>query len=199
MTKRVDQKISINFWFKLHLQKLQMVKKAFGDDSVSEAQIKLWYQHFKDSRNTVESGSHSGRPTARVPENVECMWAAINESRRLTVRELEDLVISRTAIAQAVMEDLGVVCMAAKFIPRLLSREQKEFCAEVTRDLLETANNDPDFLKKDIARDEQEVYGYDPKTKALSSQWKSPVSPRPKKAGPSLSNMKIMLMSFFFH
>ena len=89
--------------------------------------------------------------------------------------------------------------MAAKFVPRLLSREQKEFCPAVAQDLLETANNDPDFLKKVITGDESWVYGYDPETKAQSSQWKSPESPRPKKARQSRSNVKVMLTVFFDH
>ena len=41
------------------------------------------------------------------------------------------------------------------------------------------------------------VYGYDPETKAQSSQWKSPGLSRPKKARQSLSNMKTMLVVFF--
>ena len=34
--------------------------------------------------------THSGRPvTGRTPEIIECVWAAINKDRQLTVRELE--------------------------------------------------------------------------------------------------------------
>jgi hypothetical protein len=59
-----------------------MIKKAFGDDSLSEAQIKLWYRRFKDGRESVDSNPHSERPsTSRTPENVECMSAAINENQ----------------------------------------------------------------------------------------------------------------------
>ena len=89
--------------------------------------------------------------------------------------------------------------MAAKFVPRLLSREQKEFLAAVAQDLLQTANNDPDFLKKVITGDESWVCGYDRETKAPSSQWKSPESPRPKKAWQSRSNVKVMLTVFSDH
>ncbi|KAG7157223.1 hypothetical protein Hamer_G010079 [Homarus americanus] len=70
--------------------------------------------------------------------------------------------------------------VAAKFVPRLLSQEQKEFHAEVAKDLLQTTNNDRHFLKQVITGDESWVYDYDPETKAQSSQWKSPASPRPK-------------------
>ena len=57
---------------------IPMIKKAFGDDVMSAAQIKLW--HFKDGRESVESDPHSGRPvTSRTPENGERVWAAINK------------------------------------------------------------------------------------------------------------------------
>lgn len=54
----------------------------------------------------------------------------------------------------------------AKSILWLLLPEQKEHCAEVANDLLQTSINEPDFLKKLITRDELWVYSYDPETKA---------------------------------
>jgi hypothetical protein len=65
---------------------------------------------------------------------------------------------------------------------KLLSCEQKELHLDVAQDLLECANGGLEFLKTAITGDESWVYGYDPGTKAQSSQWKSPLSPRPKKA-----------------
>jgi transposase len=75
-----------------------MIKKAFGDDSMSEAQIKLWYRRFKDGCKSLDSYPPSGRPsTSRTPKNVEFIPAAINENQQLTVRELEeDLGIAQT-------------------------------------------------------------------------------------------------------
>ena len=86
-----------------------MIKKAFGDDSMSEGQIKLWYRHFKDGWESVESDRRSGRPsTSRTPENVESIRAAINENRRLTVQELEEhLGIPRTIVSQILTDDLS--------------------------------------------------------------------------------------------
>jgi len=99
-----------------------MIKKAFGHDSVSEAQIKLWYICFKDGRESVESDRRSGRPsTSRTPENVESIRAAINENQRLTMQEFEDLGIPRTIVSQILTEDLGKKRVVAKFVPRLLS------------------------------------------------------------------------------
>jgi hypothetical protein len=198
MTERVDQQNCIKFCFKLgHLtvETIRMIKKAFKDDSAGEVQIKFWYQHFKNGWESVESDPCSGRPaTSRTPENVEHMQAAINENRRLTVRELEeDLGITQTIVSEILTKDLGKKCLAVKFVPWLPSQEQKEFCAEGAEDLLETTNIDTDFLQMVITGDEVWVYGYDPETKAQSSQWKLPVSPCTKKAQQSWSNVKAML------
>jgi hypothetical protein len=48
-----------------------------------------------------------------------------------------------------------------------------------------------------ITGDECWVYGYDPKTKQMSSQWSTSSSPRPKKADQVKSNIKTMLIAFF--
>jgi hypothetical protein len=56
---------------------------------------------------------------------------------------------------------------------------------------------EPHFMSRIITGDETWVYGYDPETKLQSSQWRSPSSPRPKKARQVLSNVKMMLMVFF--
>ena len=47
--------------------------------------------------------------TSRTPENVECVWAAINKDQQLTVCELEaDLGTPRTTVSEILMQDLGV-------------------------------------------------------------------------------------------
>ena len=62
----------------------------------------------------------------------------------------------------------------SKIYSGLLLPEQKEHHAAVANDLIQTATNEPDFLKKVITGGELWDYGYDPETKAQSSQWKSP-------------------------
>jgi hypothetical protein len=96
-------------------------------------------------------------------------------------------------------EDLGKKHVAAKFVQRLLSQEQKEFRAKVAQDLSDTANKDPDFPKKVLTGDELWVYGYESEPKAQSSQWDSPGPSRPKKTQSSRINVKAMLAGFFCH
>ena len=61
------------------------------------------------------------------------------------------------------MQDSGMKHVVAKFVLKLLIPEQKEHCAAVANELIQTLTNESDFLKKVITEDEWWVYGYDRK------------------------------------
>ena len=77
--------------------------------------------------------------------------------------------------------DLGLRRVSAKFVLKLLT-EQKQLRLEIAQDMLDCVEIDSNFLNTVITGDESWVFGYDPETKAQSSQWRHPSSPRPKKA-----------------
>ena len=56
--------------------------------------------------------------------------------------------------------------VVAKFVLWLLLTEQEEHRAAVANDLIQTTDNEPDYFKKVITRDELWVYGYNLETKA---------------------------------
>ena len=126
-------------------------------------------QCFKDDRESVESDPCSERPSSRrAPEDVEHVMAAINKDQRLTVQELEaELGIPKTTVSEILTQVLGMKHVA-KFVLWLLLPERKEHHAAVANDLIQTATNEPDFLKV-IIRGESWVYGYDLEMKAQSS------------------------------
>lgn len=121
-----------------------MMKTAFGDECMSKTQIKDWYKRFKDGRTSVDSNPRSGRPsTTKTPGNIERVQLAINEDRRLTVRELEcDLGIPKTSVWKILTENLQMVRVCAKFIPKLLTVEQKNLRLEIAQDNLEMVSPD---------------------------------------------------------
>jgi hypothetical protein len=90
--------------------------------------------------------------------------------------------------------------IAAKFVPRLLTNEQKQWRVNVCLELREKANEDQTFITRIIMGDEIWIYwyGYDPETQQQLSQWKSPQSPRAKKARQVRSSTNSMLIVFFF-
>ena len=87
--------------------------------------------------------------------------------------------------------------VASKFVPRVLTEDQKANRVNISQELLDRVSVDENFLKTTITCDETWVYGYDIETKAQSSQWVGQGSPRPKKARMSRSNMKVMMVVFF--
>jgi histone-lysine N-methyltransferase SETMAR len=66
--------------------------------------------------------------------------------------------------------------ISARFVPRLLSDDQKVLHVSVCRELKQQARDDPNFICSILTGDETWVYGYDLETKQQSSQWKSPNS-----------------------
>jgi len=87
--------------------------------------------------------------------------------------------------------------VAAKFVPRILTADQMHQRVSVCTELRQLATDDETFLSRVITADESWVYGYKPETKRQSSQWKSPTSPRPKKARQMKSNLKSTIITFF--
>ena len=86
--------------------------------------------------------------------------------------ELEAFLgIPKTTVSEILMQDVGMKYIIAKFVPWLLLPEQKEHHAAVANALIQTATNEPDFLKKAMTGDKWWVYGYDLETKVQSSQW----------------------------
>ena len=126
------------------------------------------------------------------------MREIIHADRRMTIREVaEDVGIAFGTCQKILTEDLQMRRVSAKFVPRLLTAEQKDDRVSICADLRERAQNDPNFMSSVITGDESWVYGYDPKTKQMSSQWKTASSPRLKKARQVKSNVKTMLIVFF--
>jgi len=84
--------------------------------------------------------------------------------------------------------------VTAKFVPRLLTAEQKDDRVSIYTDLHDRAQNNPNFMSSVNTGDECWIYGYDPETKrSPSSQWSTASSPRPKTA----RQVKSMLIAFF--
>jgi len=86
--------------------------------------------------------------------------------------------------------------IAAKFVLRVLTQDQKDSRVAICQELKETVKNDPMLLLNVIIGDESIVYAYDPETKLQSSQWKSPGSPRPKKTHMQKSKLKTLICFF---
>jgi len=122
----------------------------------------------------------------------------VHEDRRRTIKGIAAIVNVSYGTVQIILTyDLNMHRFAANFVPTLLTPEQKEHRVAICQEIRQLALDYPSFMSRVITGDESWVYGYDPETKQQSSQWKSPGSPRPKKARQSRSATKSMLIVFF--
>ena len=122
----------------------------------------------------------------------------MHEDRRRTNKDIAAIVNVSYGTEQTILTcDLNIHRVAATFVPRLLTPEQKEHRVAICQELRQRALDDPSFISKFITGDESWVYGYDPETKQQTSQWNSPGSPRPMKARQGRSATKSMLILFF--
>lgn len=202
MDQRKEQRVCIKFCANLGksaTETLEMIQQGFGDQSLSRAQVFQWHARFKTGRTSVDDDERTGRPTScTTPETVALIQELIRQDRRLTIRDIaEEVKVGYGTCQQVLTEELGMHRVAAKFVPRILTADQKQQRVNVCTELRQLASNDETFLSRVITGDESWVYGYDPETKRQSSQWKSPTSPRPKKARQVKSNLKSMIITFF--
>jgi len=122
---------------------------------------------------SVGEDPRPGRPsTSTNDDHAERVRAVIRGNRRLTVRDVADEVgISIGSCHKIFTEKFQMRRVSAKFVPRLLTDDQKENRVEISQELLANANGNENFLKNIVTGDETWVYGYDVETKMQSSQW----------------------------
>ncbi|XP_076047367.1 protein GVQW3-like [Oratosquilla oratoria] len=142
MTQRLEQRHCIKFCQKLGDSQMETIRKiqtVFGDDHI-----------------TVESEPRSGRPSQCQNDQVIAkVYAVVMRDCRVTIRKIaEEVVISPFLAHSFVTEDLAMKRVAAKFVPKLLTVEEEQVSVEVTQDMLDSANSDPDFMKSIITGDE---------------------------------------------
>jgi len=94
-------------------------------------------------------------------------------------------------------ENLGMKKLCAKIVPKLLSPDQKNRRIQCCQDWID-AEEGTDFLDRIITGDESWFYEFDPELKSQSMEWKKHGEPRTKKSKKARSNIKTMLIVFFY-
>jgi hypothetical protein len=89
-------------------------------------------------------------------ENVEKIWELIHEYCRQTIHEFADMVGISYGVCQGILtkKKLYVCHIATKFVPQLLTNDQKQQWVNVCLELQEKANGDPTFISRIIMCDE---------------------------------------------
>ena len=171
----MEQRSCIKFCVKNAIngtQTFEMLKKAFGDETLSRATVFNWHRLFKENRELVEDDYRSGRPTtSNNDENVQKIKDAVLGNRHMTIRELsEHSGISQGSVKSILSNVLGLKRVAARLIPKCLNFLQKQIRVDVAKEMLEHVNNDDTFVKRIITGDETWVWQADVLTNQQSSE-----------------------------
>jgi truncated hemoglobin YjbI len=90
-----EQRICIKCCFKFKktaAETHRMLKKAFGDNAMSQSKTFLWYKRFKDGRTSVDDDERSGRLLTSTIENIAKVHQAILADRRRTIHDVCEIV-----------------------------------------------------------------------------------------------------------
>jgi len=122
-----------------------MLQEAFGDNAMSQNKTFLWYKRFNDGRTSVDDDERSGRQsTSTTPENVANVREAVVAGRRQTIHGVCEIVGLSCGTVQSILADnLNMRRISARFVPRLLSDDQKARRVSVCRELKQEARDDP--------------------------------------------------------
>ena len=103
--------------------------------------------------------------------------------RRRDLRSIASEVGLSFGAVQTILTDiLGMPKVSARWVPRIMTDEQKRPRLDISRYLLSRYEDDPgDFIDRVVTQDETWVHHFDQESKMQSMQWKHLGSPPPKK------------------
>jgi len=125
-----EQRVCIRFCFplgKTAAETVTMLREAFKEEALSQARVYEWFPQFKRGDMSLEDQPRSGRPsTSRNDENIQKIRDAIMFDSRRTINKLEALTgVSWSSCQRILTGELHMKRVAAKFIPRWLSEDQR--------------------------------------------------------------------------
>lgn len=176
------------------------IQQTLGDDALPYSTVAYWVAEFKRGRLSCEDDHRSGRPSTSVTEeNVKKVENLILQDRRITIKHLADILkISFGSIQSIVTDSLGFRKVSARWVPRMLTDENKRRRLEISKRNLEMLQRDPDqFCRRVVTMDETWVHHFDPETKRQSMSWKRPSSPPMKKFRVAPTAGKVMASVFW--
>ena len=100
---------------------------TLGKAAPSYATMKRWVAEFKRGRQNLEDDPHPGRPvTVATPEMVNKVHDIVMTDRRVTERYIASTVgKSQERVHSILTEDLEMRKLSARWVPRLLTVDQK--------------------------------------------------------------------------
>ncbi len=139
------------------------LREGFNAETVSQKTVRKWHHRFSEGETSVKDRPRPGRPiSARTADGIRSVQAALEADRHSTVRTLaEDVSMSKTTVHKVLKKDLKLSKIMPKFIPRILTDEQKKFRMRLCQLNLDALKEDDAYLQKFVTGDESWVSVYE--------------------------------------
>jgi histone-lysine N-methyltransferase SETMAR len=153
---------------------LTTLRAQLGDMTLSSTQVYNWASKFKGGCEAAENESHNRCPrTSLTYDNIRVICDLIEGDRHLMVDEIATEVnISHASAHSIITEHLGFSKVCARWVPRLLTHNQKQVQQGICQGLLnryERGGNN--FLHRIVTCDESWAHHYTPESKTASMEW----------------------------
>ena len=115
------------------------------------------------------------------PEIIDQTHELLLEDRRISAKSIaEQMGISCERVESAILEDVDLRKLSAKWVPKCLNADQKRQRCQSFEQILEFFRRDPnDFLSQLVTMEEAWLYHYELDTKQQSMEWGHSDSLRP--------------------
>ena len=104
------------------------LQKVYGNGALQYATVCKWVCHFNDGWESTENDLQVGRPVSVLTEkNVATVKTLIEEDTHYTMQEIDELSgIYSSCVLKILRERLGLRKICARWVPHLLTDEQKQ-------------------------------------------------------------------------
>jgi len=149
---KTEYRVVIKFFVKESLKPNEIHSKfikVYGDSSPSFSTIKKWAAEYKRGRTSLEDDPCKGHPkSATTPQIIEQVHDMVLDDWRMKVHVIAETIgISKGRVGYILHEELDIKKLCARWVPRLLTADQKHTCMKIPEQCLERFNkNKTDFV-----------------------------------------------------
>jgi len=117
--------------------RIKKIKRVYGESSVCRTLVFEWHKRYSGGRISLHDDERIGRPvTKKSLAAVDQVRDLMDQDRQYTLRELASFTdMSVWCIHQIVHEELGMRKVCARWIPRILTADQKQRRVDAAVDL----------------------------------------------------------------
>jgi len=197
-----EQRYTVKFLQKsgrTRMETLGIIRATYGEHAMTRPTIYRWYDAFEKGRETARLRGGPGAPITKLTETtINTCRALLVEDPSFRLVELASILdISVGSAHHLVTKILGYSKLCAKWVPKLLTDEQKAERVRISHYWEKKLLEDPEWFDNVITTDESWAYMYDPATKQQSKRWVRRGGSGMLKQKSQKSMLKVMIVTFF--